>query len=384
MERADSLLKLDCVNIVTIKLLSNNLEKLVGQQIDYLVIDEFHHAAARSYRRVLKALQPAFLLGLTATPFRGDQQDILKLCNNTIIVSHALRFGIETGVLCPYHYFGCLDSVDYSQIEHNGISYNVRDLERALIIPERDEAIIRKWREKAEGKLTLAFCCSIEHAKRVAASFNAEGIRAVVYSSEMDRKSRQKTTSEFKAGFLSVLCVIDVLNEGADFPFVECLLFLRPTESKRIFFQQLGRGLRRYVGKPHCIVIDFIGNFKNAHRLFEYQGLLPFGDSDPGDGAKSSWPRKDVLNLPLGCQVNFDDRVLDLFYEQTNDPAYATRHNIGRLLIYQFERLTLRLGRNPTRQELDRNYLVNSPVYVTFFGSWKAFEAEMRKRKLST
>ena len=262
-------------------------------------------------------------------------------------------------------------------------SYSVRDLERALLIPERDQAIIRKWRAKADGKPTLAFCCSIQHAERVAASFNVEGIPALVYSSRMERKSRQRTLSEFKAGSLSVLCVIDVLNEGADLPFVECLLFLRPTESKRIFFQQLGRGLRRYFGKSHCVVIDFIGNFKNASRLFDYQGLFPFGDSNSADAKIVPWPRKDVLNFPLGCQVDFDDRVIELFYEQTSDPAFATRHNIGRILIYQYDRLAQRLGRTPAKQDIDRNFLVNSPIYATFFGSWKAFEEAMANRNAS-
>ena len=145
LERASALNDLRRVNIVTIPLLARHLDKLSAGQFDYLVIDEFHHAAAKSYRRVLEKLNPLFLVGLTATPFRGDRQNILLLCNNTIIVSHALRFGIQTGVLSPFHYFGCFDNVDYDQIHHNGISYNIRDLERALIIPERDRAIIRKW-----------------------------------------------------------------------------------------------------------------------------------------------------------------------------------------------------------------------------------------------
>ena len=262
IERASSLDNHKRINLVTISLLAKHLNKLSVGQFDYLVIDEFHHAAAPSYRRVLEKLEPNFLLGLTATPFRGDQQNVLQLCNNTIIVSYALRFGIDTGVLCPFHYFGCFDDVDYSQIHHNGLSYNVRDLERALIIPARDQAIIRKWRDKAEGKPTVAFCCSLTHAERVASSFEAAGIRAAPYTSRVDVGQRQSTLRKFKAGSISVLCVVDVLNEGADLPFVECLLFLRPTESKRIYFQQLGRGLRRYAGKAFCLVIDFIGNFR--------------------------------------------------------------------------------------------------------------------------
>jgi superfamily II DNA or RNA helicase len=376
LERAPSFRQLNRINIATIKLLAQNLTKLSAGQFDYVVIDEFHHAAAKSYRCLMECIQLSFLLGLTATPFRGDRQNILQLCSGNVIISYELRFGIETGVLCPYHYFGCFDDVDYSQIEHNGLTYSVRDLEKALIIPERDRAIIRKWREQAEGKPTVAFCCSIRHAERVAASFNAEGIAAAVYTSETDRQSRQQMVEAFKRSNTLVLCVVDVLNEGADMPFIECLLFLRPTESRRIFYQQLGRGLRKYVGKSHCTVIDFIGNFRNAHRILDYQGLLPFEEDE-----QPVRTRKEILNLPLGCEVNFDDRVIEVFASQTLDPAFATRHNIRRILLYQYERLARRLGRKPTKKDIDRTYLVNSRIYAILFGSWAAFEEMMSNGK---
>lgn len=376
LERASSFRQLNRVNIATINLLAENLAKLSIGQFDYLVIDEFHHAAAKSYRRLIECVQPGFLLGLTATPFRGDRQDILQLCSGNVIVSYELRFGIESGVLCPYHYYGCFDDVDYSQIQQNGLAYSVRDLEKALIIPQRDRAIIRKWREKTEGKPTVAFCCSIKHAERVAASFNSEGIAAAVYTSETERQRRQQIVEDFKHGKTPILCVVDVLNEGADLPFIECLLFLRPTESKRIFYQQLGRGLRKYVGKAHCTVIDFIGNFKNAHKILDYQGLLPFEEDEQG-GVGGTRTRKEILNLPLGCEVNFDDRVIEVFASQTLDPAFATRHNIRRILLYQYERLARKLGRRPTKKDIDRAYLVNSDIYAILFGSWTAFEEMM-------
>ena len=139
-------------------------------------IHEFHHAVAKSYVDVLARLQPPFLLGMTATPYRSARQDIADLCDHNILVDFDLRSGINMGILSPYHYFGCFDDVDYSKVAHNGIRYDIKDLERALIISERDRAIIAKWRERAEGKPTLAFYCSHEHAKRVAASFVEEGI----------------------------------------------------------------------------------------------------------------------------------------------------------------------------------------------------------------
>jgi superfamily II DNA or RNA helicase len=365
------------VNITTIQLLRENLKRIQPNSFDYLVVDEFHHAAAKSYRDLIAWAEARFLLGLTATPFRGDRQDIAALCNQNVLVEFELRSGIDLGVLSPYHYFGCFDDVDYSKIQHNGEQYDIRDLEKALIIPERDEAVIQKWREHAEEKPTLAFCCSHRHAKRVSEAFNEAGIAAEYYVSSTTFAARKELVGRFQSGDLKVLCVVDVMNEGIDLPFVESLLFLRPTESKRIFYQQLGRGLRKYVGKSHCVVIDFIGNFKNALKLVEYQSLLPHITDEPMWASTKIGNSKQILNLPLGCKVHFDDRVIDIFARQALDPRYATRHNIGKILIYQYMRLGGWLGRNPTKKDVDRNLLLASDLYILMFGSWQNFERIM-------
>jgi superfamily II DNA or RNA helicase len=367
------------INLITIQSLARNLDLFANRKVDYMIVDEFHHAAAASYRRAVEALSPAFLLGLTATPFRGDRQDVLQLCHENVIVLYELRQGIDFGVLCPYHYFGCFDDVDYTNIRHNGQRYDIHDLERALIIPERDLGIIDKWREKADGKPTLAFCCSHRHAQRVAQSFRSEGFPARAYLADTPQDVRSRLRQELAYGELKVLCVVDVLNEGVDLPFVECLLFLRPTESKRVFFQQLGRGLRRYVGKEHCIVIDFIGNFQNAYRAVEYLPLQPFDPDEPLTEPAGSRSSKEVLNLPLGCTVEFDERVIDVFGDQTLNPAFATRHNISRILIHQYRKVERRLGRSPSKAEIDRGCLLNSSLYEMVFGSWKAFERKMER-----
>lgn len=371
-------------NISTIQLISKNQSKLSSLNIDYLIVDEFHHAAASTYRKLLAEVNPKFLLGLTSTPFRGDKQDILELCNNNIVVDYELRAGIEKGILCPYHYFGCFDDIDYSNIKHNGIRYDIRDLERALVIPERDDSIIQKWKEVADGKATIAFCCSHRHAKRVCKSFNTKNIRSEIYLSETPLEERKRILDDTVAGKVKVICAVDVLNEGADFPFIECLLFLRPTESKRIFFQQLGRGLRKYVGKAYVTVIDFIGNFKNAYKIVEYQSLLSLPSDEESSSPRNSYYYKSILNLPIGCTVNFDHKVIDVFAMQTLDPSRANRHNIGKILIYAYVKLAERLGRVPTKIDVDRNLILHSGLYSLVFGSWKKFycmmESESRAR----
>ncbi len=358
------------VSLITIQYLTKNLDAWINRVIDYVVIDEFHHAAAKTYRDAVRKLNFGFLLGLTATPFRADRQDIAELCDGNVVVNYELRAGVETGILSPYHYFGCFDDVNYTDLNIENGKYSVRDLERKLIIKERHEAIVKKWQEKAFNKPTLAFCCSHRHADRVAAEFKEQGIASATYVSSTTQVERKKLISQLEKGKIKVLCVVDVLNEGADIRFIECLLFLRPTDSKRIFLQQLGRGLRKHVGKAHCIVIDFIGNFRNAYKLVEYHGLRP-EETESSSGVGRTI--RDVLDLPIGCKVEFDERVLHIFAEQTLDPRTATRQSISRILFYQYEKLAVRLGRSPSRRDVNRHLLLGVKFYEQVFGNWKRF-----------
>jgi hypothetical protein len=162
-----------------------------------------------------------------------------------------------------------------------------------------------------------------------------------------------------------------------DLPFVECLLFLRPTESKRVFFQQMGRGLRRFVGKEHCVIIDFIGNFHNSYRAVENLGLEPYEGDDSVLTSAGTQSAKDVLNLPTGCRVEFDEKVISIFGDQTLNPAFATRFNIARILVYQYRRLERRLGRRPSKPDVDRNCLLDSRLYIMVFGNWNDFQRSL-------
>lgn len=361
------------VKLTTIQFISNHLEKISASPIDYLIIDEFHHAAAKSYKRLINTVTTKFLLGLTATPFRGDRQDVAELCNGLTLYNAELRTGIDSGILSPYHYIGCFDDVDYSKIRHNGQRYDVRDLERFLVVEGRDQAIIERWREHLSGKSTIGFCCTKRHAERCCKSFNDAGIMSALFTSDTSKEERAAIKADFKRGEIKVVFTVDVLNEGVDFPFVEGLLFLRPTESKRIFYQQLGRGLRRFTGKTEAVVLDFIGNFKNAYRIVEFVGLLPEENEIPTSPLGFSKNVKEILNLPLGCRVTFDERVIDIFCSQYERGQHITKYNIGRILIYNYRRLCERIGRLATRADVDRNLLLHSEFYVMLFRSWKGF-----------
>ncbi|MEO7841578.1 MAG: helicase-related protein [Anaerolineales bacterium] len=225
---------------------------------------------------------------------------------------------------------------------------------------------------------TLAFCCSHQHAKRMVLSFKARGIPAAEYLGTTSMEKRAKLIEKLQYGELKILCAVDILNEGVDIPFVECLLFLRPTESKRIFYQQLGRGLRLSPGKDKVVVLDFIGNFHNAYRIVEYLGLQ-LEETVVFESLGRMRSSKQVMNLPLGCQVEFDDRVIDVFANQVFDPKKATRHNIAQILIYLYIRTSKRLKHLATPKEIDRLQILHSEFYKMVFGSWEKFEALMQR-----
>jgi len=354
------------ITFISIQLLNRNLSVLNQEQFDYIIIDEFHHAAARTYLKSIKYFKFKFLLGLTATPFRCDRKDITEICNGNIIVNYELKDGVITGILSPYHYFGYFDDVDYSKIKHDGVSYDIGDLEKALIIPERDKAIINKWKDKSLNKPTIGFCCSHKHAKRCCQNFNEEGIKSAVYISTTTSSERNEIIEAFKKGDLKIIFTVNVLNEGVDFPFVESLLFMRPTESKRIFLQQLGRGLRRFHGKTKTIVLDFIGNFKNAFKIIEYFGLTPeLEDFDSIIRKPKNY--KELFNLPLGCEIFFDEKVINVFSNQALLRENITNHNIHRILVQQFINLSLKLDRIPTWRDIDRNCIIDSSIYKMFY-----------------
>ena len=229
-----------------------------------------------------------------------------------------------------------------------------------------------------EGKPSLAFCCSKRHAHRVSESFKKQRIPAAVYLSDTNSIERKSRIKDLESGDLKVLCVVDVMNEGADIPYIECLLFLRPTESKRIFYQQLGRGLRRFVGKSHCTVIDFIGNFKNAFRIPEYQSLFPSTEEEFALDYSRLYSFKQMYKLPLGCEVHFDEQVIELFADQILDPKHATRYNIGLILKHQYIKLARRLRYVPNWKDVIRHSLF-AELYKLVFGSWRKFEKLMNE-----
>jgi superfamily II DNA or RNA helicase/SOS-response transcriptional repressor LexA len=287
-----------------------HLEKFNTGYFDYIVIDEFHHAAARTYQQLLSYFHPRFLIGLTATPERTDQSDILHLCDDNLVFRRDLVDGINTKILCPFHYYGIGDKhVDYQEVPWRNHKFDHDALVNQLATQARARHILGKWRELHQSR-TLAFCVSRKHADFMADYFNRHKVSAVSVHSESDVR-RNDALEQLTRGEVSVVFSVDLFNEGVDVPAIDTVLLLRPTESKILFQQQLGRGLRfsPETDKSHVVIIDFIGNhisfFRKPEALFQ---ILAHNDArrDFIDQIESG-----DLMLPKGCFVNYDIEAID-------------------------------------------------------------------------
>lgn len=242
---------------------SRSLQDLPADRYDYVVIDEFHHAAAPSYERLLNHVQPRVLLGLTATPERTDGLDVLRHFGGHLSAQIRLPDAINRKLLSPFQYFAVTDVVNLKDLQWQRGGYRLDQLDqvytgndlRAGLVIDRVRSILLEPR-RARG---LGFCVSIAHAQYMAAQFNRHGIPADSLSAETPHADRLEAQARLRDRRVNFLFVVDLYNEGVDIPEIDTVLFLRPTESLTVFLQQLGRGLRLFEDKECLSVLDFVG-----------------------------------------------------------------------------------------------------------------------------
>lgn len=234
-----------------------HLRRFAPDAFDYIVVDEFHHASAASYRGLLDHFTPRFLLGLTATPDRSDGADLLALCGDNLVYHCDLFAGIEAGLLAPFRYLGVPDEVDYAQIPWRSTQFDPTALEAALATESRAANALEQFTRHRDGP-AIGFCCSVRHAELMAAHFRRHGFRAVAVHSGPASAPRTTSLEQLGRAEIDILFAVDMFNEGVDVPNIGTVLMLRPTESVILWLQQLGRGLRRVEDKV-LQVIDYIG-----------------------------------------------------------------------------------------------------------------------------
>lgn len=234
---------------------------------DYIIVDEFHHAAAPTYQKLLSYYNPHILLGLTATPERMDGKSILPYFNNRIAAEIRLPEAIDRKLLCPFQYFGVTDSVDLDNLKWAAGGYDKGELSRiytlsGMIANRRADLVISsllKYVTDIDDVKGLGFCVTVEHAIFMSDYFNAHSIPSMYLTGHSPDEERKEAKNRLVKGEVRFIFVVDIYNEGVDIPEVNTVLFLRPTESLTVFLQQLGRGLRLSEDKECLTVLDFIG-----------------------------------------------------------------------------------------------------------------------------
>ena len=280
---------------------------------DYIVVDEFHHAAAPTYQKLLDYYRPQILLGLTATPERMDGKSVLPYFNNRIAAEIRLPEAIDRKLLCPFQYFGVTDTVDLDQLRWSRGGYDKGELSKiytlsGAVAGRRADLVVRallKYVTDIDEVKGLGFCVSIEHAEFMCRYFNEHGIPSIYLTGQSPEEERNTAKQRLVSGEIRFIFVVDIYNEGVDIPEVNTVLFLRPTESLTIFLQQLGRGLRLAEGKECLTVLDFIGQANKKYNFeSKFAALLSNTTRSMTREIKAGF-----VSVPKGCYIQLEKKA---------------------------------------------------------------------------
>ncbi|MBB6481867.1 DUF3427 domain-containing protein [Spirochaeta isovalerica] len=296
------------VSVQTFNSQKESIALLSREFYDFIIIDEVHHIAAKSYRPILDTFEPEILLGLTATPERMDDANILDDFCGTIAAELRLADAINQRHLCPFQYFGIEDTTDISNVKWINGQYAKSELTNVYTDDrQRVDHILRNMDDildNIHNSKALGYCVTKAHAQYMSDQFNQKGIRADVLTSD-NSVERETLRNKLVRGYINVLFVVDIFNEGVDIPEVDTLLFLRPTESLTIFLQQLGRGLRLSDNKDCLTVLDFVGNGNSQYDYSsKMKALIGKNQRSTVDDVQNNFPQ-----LPLGCSIQLQKQV---------------------------------------------------------------------------
>ena len=287
--------------------------KTTPEFYDYIIVDEFHHAAAPTYQKLLAYYQPRILLGLTATPERMDGKSVLPYFNNRIAAEIRLPEAIDRKLLCPFQYFGVTDTVDLDTLKWSAGGYDKGELSKVYTLSgamanRRADLVVSallKYVTDIDDVKGLGFCVSIEHAEFMSCYFNEHHIPSMFLTGHSPEEERKTAKQRLAAGEVRFIFVVDIYNEGVDIPEVNTVLFLRPTESLTVFLQQLGRGLRLAEDKECLTVLDFIGQANKKYNFEDkFAALLSNTTRSVTREIKDGF-----VSAPKGCYIQLEKKA---------------------------------------------------------------------------
>ncbi len=317
---------------------------------DLIVIDEFHHAAAPTYKRLLEHFKPRELLGMTATPERTDLRDVTTYFDGRIAFEMRLWDALDQQLLAPFTYFGVADGTDFSAVEWGPNGYDVGALDNLVTGNEiRLAKVVAALRERVLDPFRmrcLGFCVSVAHAEWMARRFTEMGIPSRAVSGVTPEAERADAVAALRERRINAIFSRDVFNEGVDIPEVDTVMFLRPTESATVFLQQLGRGLRRFIGKPSLTVLDFIGQQNRRFRFAPRFAAL----TGRHRGALVKDALSDFPYLPPGCSIRLDPVAAEIVLDNLRATIQGRKADLVRDLV----ELTAQLGPVDIKTFLDQ------------------------------
>lgn len=329
---------------------------------DYVVIDEAHHGAAASYRRLFDVASPRFLLGLTATPERLDGADIYGLFHGVVACEVQLLEGVQRGWLVPFTYRGVRDPVDYDRLTWTGgkLGYAAPQLDAELRSAERTQVLLSQMGDPLQdASRTLVFCISIAHAAHTAAALVAAGFRVAQVHSGPGSLAPAAAIDALRRRQIQAIVAVDMFNEGVDIPEVDRIMMLRPTDSPTVFLQQLGRGLRKAPGKDRLLAVDLVGNHRRAVQKLAWLGVSA--------GTLRNAPAGHALQvkLPGQSEVSLDVGALDAV-QAVSRALGGPRARLRDAVV----RLAEQAGRRPTLHELLAEAGLSLTTLRALFGTW--------------
>lgn len=315
---------------VSVQTLNNRLKdlKLSPDYYDFIILDEAHHGPASSYRSFLNYFKPKILLGLTATPERMDNENILEDFCNRIAAEIRLPEALNKKLLCPFQYFGITDSIDLTNVKWEKGKYLASEL--TSLYTKNDVRVgeiisnLNKYTNDINDVRAIAFCVTIEHAVFMTEKFNLAGLKAEFLTAK-NSSERDRIREQFRKKEFNYLFVVDIFNEGVDIPEIDTVLFLRPTESLTVFLQQLGRGLRLADGKDCLTVLDFVGNARPEYDFeTKFRALIGKTTTSVQKEIEDDFP-----HLPLGCSIVLEKKTKETILENIRK---ATSLNVNQLI----------------------------------------------------
>ncbi len=324
-------------------LASRGTGELDPDAFDVVVVDEFHHAEAATYRRLLDRLKPRWLVALTATPERADGLDIRAWTDGRTAFDMRLWHALDRQLLAPFQYFGLADVADYSQVRWQAGQYRADDLERVYTADDARSLLVVKQTQRIVADprrmRALGFCATVGHAHHMARVFADRGWPAAAIDATTPQAERERQIARLRAGELTTIFSRDVFNEGVDIPEVDTILLLRPTESVTVHLQQIGRGLRRHEDKPVCTILDFVAQHRREYRYdLRLRALTGISRRELTEAAEAGFPY-----LPSGCHLELDRQAREWVLAHLKEAVTANAPALRR-------ELALQASQQPTRQ----------------------------------